>query len=198
MKPRLAAWRDVIVTTFKNWFAHDSMAESAALAYYTVFSLAPVLLVVVTIAGAVFGPDAVRGRIVHQFGGLMGEEHAQMIQTILQKTQQEKASGLATAVGIVTLLFGATAVFAQLQSSLDRIWEVKPKPGTSSRISSESDCCRLRSSSRSGSFSWSLSSCRRESRLSKATSPGASRATRSGSSGRTPSSRSRSSRCSLR
>jgi membrane protein len=129
MKARLTAWRDVIATTFKNWFAHDSMAESAALAYYTVFSLAPVLLVVVTIAGAVFGPDAVRGRIVHQFGGLMGEENAQMIQTILQKTQREKASGLATAVGIVTLLFGATAVFAQLQSSLDRIWEVKPKPG---------------------------------------------------------------------
>jgi membrane protein len=129
MRRRLAVWRDVIVTTFKNWFAHDSMSESAALAYYTVFSLAPVLLVVVTIAGAVFGPDAVRGRIVRQFGGLMGKEQAEMVQTVLQKTQQEKASGLATVVGIVTLLFGATAVFAQLQSSLDRIWEVKPKPG---------------------------------------------------------------------
>jgi membrane protein len=129
MKGRLAVWRDVVVTTFKNWFAHDSMAESAALAFYTVFSLAPVLLVVVSIAGAVFGPDAVRGRIVHQFGGLMGEENAKMIQTILQKTEQEKANVLAAAIGIVTLLFGATAVFAQLQSSLDRIWEVKPKPG---------------------------------------------------------------------
>lgn len=74
------------------------------------FSLAPVLLVVVTIAGALFGPDAVRGRIVHQFGGLMGDEQAEMVQTILQRTQQEKASGLATVVGIVTLLFGATAV----------------------------------------------------------------------------------------
>jgi hypothetical protein len=99
------------------------MAESATLAYYTVFSLAPVLLVVVAIAGTVFGPDAVRGRIVHQFGRLMGEEQAEMVQTILQKTQQEKASGPAAVVGIVTLLFGATVVFAQLQSSLDRIWE---------------------------------------------------------------------------
>ena len=129
MKPRLARWRDVIVTTFKNWFAHDSTSESAALAYYTVFSLAPVLLVVVAIAGAVFGPDAVRGRIVRQFGGLMGEEQAKMVQTILQKSEQEKSNGFAAALGVITLIFGATAVFAQLQASLNRIWEVKPKPG---------------------------------------------------------------------
>ena len=128
-KPKLKVWRDVIFTTLKNWFAHDSMSESAALAYYTVFSLAPVLLVVVAIAGAVFGHDAVRGRIVHQFGGLMGEEQAKMVQTILQKTEQEKSNGLAAAVGIVTLIFGATAVFAQLQASLNRIWGVTPKPG---------------------------------------------------------------------
>ena len=128
-KGKLKVWRDVIFTTFKNWFAHDSMSESAALAYYTVFSLAPVLLVVVAIAGAVFGHDAVRGRIVHQFGGLMGEEQAKMVQTILQKTEQEKSNGLAAAAGIVTLIFGATAVFAQLQASLNLIWGVTPKPG---------------------------------------------------------------------
>lgn len=129
MKPRMARWRDVILTTFKNWFAHDSMSESAALAYYTVFSLAPVLLVVVAIAGSVFGADAVRGRIVRQFGGMMGKDQAELVQTILQKAQQEKSSGLATAVGVVTLLIGATAVFSQLQSSLNRMWEVQPKPG---------------------------------------------------------------------
>ena len=129
MKARLQAWRDVVVTTFKNWFAHDSIAESAALAYYTVFSLAPVLLVVIAIAGAVFGADAVRGRIVHQFGGLMGEEQAKMVQTVLQETQKEQQKGLAAAIGIVTLVVGATAVFSQLQASLNRIWQVKPKPG---------------------------------------------------------------------
>jgi membrane protein len=129
MKARLAAWRDVLVTTFKNWFAHDSTSESAALAYYTVFSLAPVLLVVVAIAGAVFGPDAVRGRIVRQFGGLMGKEQAELVQIVLQKAQQETTSGLATVIGLVTFVFGATAVFAQLQASLNRIWEVEPKPG---------------------------------------------------------------------
>jgi membrane protein len=129
MKTRLARWRDVAVTTFKSWFAHDSMAESAALAYYTVFSLAPVLLVVIAIAGAVFGRDAVRGRLVQQFGGLMGKEQAALIQTILQKTQTEHSDGFAAIVGFVTLLIGATAVFSQLQASLNRIWEVKPKEG---------------------------------------------------------------------
>lgn len=129
MRAKLAAWRDVAVTTLKNWFAHDSLAESAALAYYTIFSLAPVLLIVVAIAGAVFGTDAVRGRIVGQFAGLMGREQAKMIQTVLQKTQEGKSSGLAAVVGIVTLVVGASGVFAQFQSSLNRIWEVKPKPG---------------------------------------------------------------------
>jgi membrane protein len=129
MKARLQAWRAVVVATFKNWFAHDSMAESAALAYYTVFSLAPVLLVVVTIAGVVFGADAVRGRIVSQFGGLMGREQAEMVQTMLQKSQEQQSKGLAAAIGLITLIVGATAVFSQLQASLNRIWGVQPKPG---------------------------------------------------------------------
>lgn len=129
MRVKLAEWRKVVVTTLKNWFAHGSIAESAALAYYTVFSLAPVLLVVIAIAGAVFGTDAVRGRIVTQFGGLMGEEQAKLVQTLLQKAQEERSSGLATAIGLITLVVGATGVFAQLQSSLNRIWEVKPRPG---------------------------------------------------------------------
>jgi membrane protein len=129
VKAKPAAWRDVIVTAFKNWFAHDSMAESAALSYYTVFSLAPVLLIVIMIAGAVFGEDAVRGKIVRQFAGLMGEEQAQLVQLILQKARKENTDGLAAAAGIVTLILGATAVFSQLQASLNRIWQVKPKPG---------------------------------------------------------------------
>lgn len=129
MKKRLARWRNVAVNTFKNWFAHDSMAESAALAYYTVFSLAPVLLVVVAIAGAVFGQDAVRGRLVEQFGGLMGREQAALVQTMLQKAERENTNGLAAGIGFLTLIVGATAVFSQLQASLNRIWEVQPKPG---------------------------------------------------------------------
>lgn len=75
MRTRMADWRRVVTETFKRWFTHDSMAQSAALSYYTAFSLAPVLLVVVTIAGLVFGKDAVRGTLVRQFDGLMGRDH---------------------------------------------------------------------------------------------------------------------------
>lgn len=129
MKAKVKAWRDVVVRALKNWFAHDSTSESAALAFYTVSSLAPLLLVVVTVAGAIFGADAVRGRLVHQFEGLMGRDQAGLVQTVLQKANREPSGGLAAIGGGVLLIIGATAVFAQLQSSLNRIWEVEPKPG---------------------------------------------------------------------
>jgi membrane protein len=129
VKAKRKAWRDVVLRAFRNWFAHDSMSESAALAFYTVSSLAPLLLVVVAVAGAIFGGDAVRGRIVRQFEGLMGREQADLIQTVLQKTDRESSGGLAAVGGVVLLIAGATAVFAQLQSSLNRIWEVEPRPG---------------------------------------------------------------------
>ena len=76
MGKRLREWRQVAVETVSKWFAHDAMAQSAALAYYTVFSLAPLLIVIISIAGSVFGEDAVRGRIVRQFQGLLGREEA--------------------------------------------------------------------------------------------------------------------------
>jgi membrane protein len=129
MKARVAAWRGVAATTFKNWFAHDAMSQSAALAYYTVFSLAPLLVVVISIAGAVFGEDAVRGRIVRQFQGLLGGEQATFIQTILQKAKKDTSGPVASGLAVLTLIVGASAVFAQLQTSLNGIWGVKPKPG---------------------------------------------------------------------
>lgn len=129
MKAKVKVWRDVVLRALKNWFAHDSTSESAALAFYTVSSLAPLLLIVVTVAGAIFGEDAVRGRLVRQFEGLMGREQAGLVQTVLQKANRDPTGGPAAIGGAVLLIVGATAVFAQLQSSLNRIWEVEPKPG---------------------------------------------------------------------
>jgi membrane protein len=129
VKAKVKRWRDVVVRALKNWFAHDSTSESAALAFYTVSSLAPLLLIVVTVAGAIFGADAVRGRLVRQFEGLMGRDQAGLVQTVLQKAERDPAGGPAAIGGAVLLIVGATAVFAQLQSSLNRIWEVEPKPG---------------------------------------------------------------------
>lgn len=129
MSAKPGVWRRIMADTFKRWFTHDSMAQSAALSYYTAFSLAPLLLVVVTIAGAVFGKDAVRGRLVHQFDGLMGRDQAALVQTVLKGAERDDSGPVAAIAGVVMLIVGATAVFAQLQSALNRIWEVTPKEG---------------------------------------------------------------------
>jgi len=129
VKAKVGRWRDMVVRALKNWFAHDSTSESAALAFYTVSSLAPLLLIVVTVAGALFGADAVRGRIVHQFEGLLGRDQAGLVQTILTQAKSDPASGPAAIGSAILLIVGASAVFAQLQQSLNRIWEVEPKPG---------------------------------------------------------------------
>ncbi len=129
MGRRLASWRRVVVETFSKWFAHDAMSQSAALAYYTVFSLAPLLIVIISIAGAVFGEDAVRGRIVRQFQGLLGHEEATFVQTVLQKAKKDTSGPLASTLAVFALILGASAVFGQLQISLNGIWEVKPRKG---------------------------------------------------------------------
>jgi len=111
---------------FKKAFAafNEDYAGSmgGALAYYTTFSLAPVLIVVIAVAGLVFGQDAARGEIVYQLRSLIGDESAKAVQELLKSASQPGKSLLASVIGITTLLIGATSVFAELQSSLDRIW----------------------------------------------------------------------------
>jgi len=94
----------------------------AALSYYTLFSLAPVLLLAIAVAGLLFGADAARGQIVAQLGGLVGPEGATAIEGLLKSATKPEQSALASAVGFLTLIIGATSVFAELQSDLDRIW----------------------------------------------------------------------------
>ena len=94
----------------------------AALSYYTIFSLAPLLLIVISVAGLFFGADAVRGEIFGQLRGLMGDDAAKAVEAILTTVSKPAESITATVVGIVVLLIGATAVFGELQDSLDRIW----------------------------------------------------------------------------
>lgn len=116
--------------TFNEWNEDKASLWAAALAYYTVFSLAPLLLIAIAIAGAVFGEEAARGEIIGQIQGLVGREGAEVIQTMIQNTQKPDSGGaLATIFGIGALFFGASGVFGQLQDALNTIWEVKPKPG---------------------------------------------------------------------
>jgi membrane protein len=102
----------------------DDYASSmgAALAYYTIFSLAPLLLLVIAVAGFAFGAEAARGEIVGQLRGLIGEEGAVAVQGLLKSASAPTKSIWASIIGVVTLLIGATSVLAELQSALDRIW----------------------------------------------------------------------------
>lgn len=121
--------------TIAEWQNDKVPLLAAALAYYTVFSIAPLLIIAIAIAGAFFGEEAARGEIIDQIKGLVGQQGAEAIQSMLQNTQQPSAnSGLATLFGIVTLLIGATGVFGQLQDALNIIWDVKPKPGVGLKV----------------------------------------------------------------
>lgn len=103
--------------------------QGASLAYYTLFSVGPVLLVAVAIGGLAFGREAVRGEIVGQIRGLIGTDGAKAVQTLLQGASQEKAGIIATVVGVVTFFLTATGAFNELQTALNAIWRVRPKPG---------------------------------------------------------------------
>ena len=109
------------------WMDDFAPSMGAAISYYTVFSLAPLLVIVIAVAGAIFGEEAVRGEIVGQLQGLIGRDGAQVVQGLI-KSASEPAKGLwAGGISIVILLVGATTVFAELQSALDRIWHVPEK-----------------------------------------------------------------------
>jgi len=109
------------------WVDDYAPSMGAALAYYTLFSLAPLLIIAIAVAGLVFGQDAARGEIVAQIQGLIGQEGAIAVQGLLKSANAPAQDILATAISIVTLVVGATTVFAELQSDLDRIWRV-PAP----------------------------------------------------------------------
>jgi membrane protein len=128
-KIRWKEWPKTLREVVTHWNRHGASAQSAALAFYTIFSLAPVLVVVIAVAGAVFGAEAVRGQIFDEFSGLMGPDAARLVQEVLKSAARPASGRIATGVGVVTLLFGASAVFVQLQDALNRVWGVAPRPG---------------------------------------------------------------------
>ena len=105
-----------------SWVDDYAPSMGAALAYYTLFSLAPFLLIVISVAGLAFGQEAARGEIESQLRGLMGEQSASTVQALLASVDKPTEGIAATVVGVVLMLVGATTVFGELQDSLDRIW----------------------------------------------------------------------------
>ncbi len=116
-----ALWQ-LLRDTASSWSEDYAPSMGAALSYYTLFSIGPLLLIVVSVAGLVFGAEAAQGEIVGQLNGLVGEKGASAIEDLLASVQLSDKGPLGTSVGIVLLVIGATTVFAELQSALDRIW----------------------------------------------------------------------------
>ena len=122
------SWSKVVAlgkATFRELSDDDVPTLAAAIAYYTVFSLPPLLVIIVSIAGVVFGPDAVARAITSQVGSVAGDDGAQAIRTMIENASTMGSGVGAKLAGIAALLFGATGAFAQLQKALNRAWEVE-------------------------------------------------------------------------
>jgi membrane protein len=127
---RLPTLVSVFWSALKSFQADNVPRLGAALAYYTLFAIAPMLLVLIAIAGLVFGPDAVRGEIVGQLEGMIGREGALTVQSLLESAGRPKSGTLATIIGGVTFMLAVTGAFNELQGALNKIWRVKPRPSS--------------------------------------------------------------------
>lgn len=123
-------WR-LLKETVQEWQQDKASRLAAALAYYTVFSLAPLLVLVIAIAGSIFGTESARNQLTSQIQGLVGSSGAEVVTSALENASQPGANQgvIASAISIALLIFGASGVFVQLQDSLNTIWNVEPKPG---------------------------------------------------------------------
>ena len=125
----------VLIASLKSWVDHRGDSKGAALAFYTLFSMTPILLLAIVVAGYFFGAEAAQGEIVAQVQGLVGPNGAQAIQSLLAAARDPASGRVATLVASVLLLVGATSVFAELKDSLDELWGIdKPRQSAFSVI----------------------------------------------------------------
>lgn len=125
-------WLSVLQKTLHIWLEAQSFMHAAALAFFTLFSVAPVVIVAVTIVGLALGEEAAQGRIAQQLQATIGTEAAQAVQTAVAASRIERSGVLPSLAGLAAMLFGATTVFAQMQTALNAIWGVTPRPTRSS------------------------------------------------------------------
>ena len=124
----------LIKDTVSGFIEHEDLTRGAATAYYTIFSIAPLLIIVIAIAGLVFGHDAAEGAIVGQLSGLIGSQSAKILQSMIQSASHQASGIFATIIGIGTLLLTATGAFTEIQSALNAIWSAAPSAGFSGLV----------------------------------------------------------------
>jgi membrane protein len=125
MKTHLQKVFTVLKNAFTRWLAKDPFRESSVIAYYAIFSLPGLLVVIITLAGYFFGKEAVNNQVAEQFTSTMGAETAKQIQDMIVQASRLRNSVIATIIAIITIIVGATGVFAEFQMALNSIWEVK-------------------------------------------------------------------------
>lgn len=112
---------------FTEWNSHEAPRMGASLAFYTLMSLAPLVIVTVSVAAIVFGHSGAQAQFVDQFRQMVGNDGAQAVETVLKSSQDKQSGILANVIGLLTLLFGASGVFVELRSALNKLWDVQPK-----------------------------------------------------------------------
>jgi len=121
-------------TTGEGFVEDDAWSRAASIAYFTLFSVAPTLLVVIAVAGLAFGHDAAQGAIVSQLGGLMGQQTAEALQGMIRSASDKMSGTLATVLGLIAILLATTGVFGEVQSSLNAVWKAQSRRSTLSRL----------------------------------------------------------------
>lgn len=124
-------WWHILRDSLRLWLDENAFSFAGSLAFYTLFSLAPTVIIAVTVIGVVMGEDAAQGQIVAQFQDVMGMEAASMIEQAVSQSRISESGFLPTMLGVGALLVGATTVFAQMQYSLNVIWGVTARPSLS-------------------------------------------------------------------
>lgn len=124
----------VLKETFNDYIDDNALSRGAAIAYYTILSIGPLLVICIAIAGLAFGQDAAQGAIVGQLKGMMGDQAAELIQTAIKSAANKKSGILATILGVVTFLITATGVFGELQATLNYIWKAKAPTGVTGML----------------------------------------------------------------
>lgn len=125
---KLAFFWETLKQTFKEWTDSDATRASASLAYYAIFSIPGLLIIIIWIAGNFFGEEAIRGEITNQFGSMMGADAAKSIEELITSALIDKQNIFMKVVGVFSLVFGATTIFFQLQKALNDLWDVQPAP----------------------------------------------------------------------
>jgi len=130
----LTRTRRILEDTVENYYASDSLTRGAAIAFYSVTSLIPVLVIVIAIAGMVFGEEAARGAIVREVAALVGSDGANLIQAAIESAYNSESTGFALVVGTIVLALTVSGVFGELQSALNAVWKVDDRAFSFSRI----------------------------------------------------------------